>query len=370
MNFGDFTLVQSNSQLGLQPETELEFADLLINQATDAAFCLGAKAQFLYVNDATCRITEYSHKELLAMKLQDIHIDLSITEWSEKWRHLKTKSPGSLTFESRYCTKSGQIFLAAITLTYIQHQGQEFACAFARKLSTEIDKPIVQLSELKINFVSMVCHQLRTPLNVVSFSNSLINRHLDEWTGEKIRSLLARIQASVEQINQLLDTMLFFAKAEAAKLNFEPKPLDLVQFCHELVVRIQMRSSQNRINFVSQSKCLIAHIDQEILEQILKNLLDNAIKYSPSHNSINLKLSCNNEQVTFQVEDTGIGIPPEDKQRVFEPFYRGSNINHIPGFGLGLSIVKTLLNLHGGRIAVDSDVNVCTTFTVVLPTGD
>lgn len=365
MNFDDSTLVQSNSQLGLQPATEVEFADFLINHATQAAFCLGAKAELFYVNDATCRMTEYSREELLAMTLIDIDIDCSPDQWFKRWQYLVAKPGTSLTFESRYRTKGGRISLVEITLTYLQHQGQEFACAFVREMMA-----VEQLSELRLNFLAMICHKFRTPLNVVSFSSSLLKRHLDEWTGEKVRSLLDRIQISVHQINQLLDYVLFHEQAEAGKLKFVPKALDLVAFCHQLVTQIQMRSSHNQINFCTQGECLSVDVAPELLEQILKNLLDNAIKYSSSQSAIDLQLFCEQKKIIFQVKDTGVGIPPKDQRQVFDPLFRGSNINHIPGSGLGLSIVKTLLDLHGGHITVESELNLGTTVTFMLPTGD
>ncbi|MCC5639714.1 HAMP domain-containing histidine kinase [Nostoc sp. CHAB 5844] len=224
-----------------------------------------------------------------------------------------------------------------------------------------------QLSELRAQFVSMLSHQLRTPLNVISFSNSVLKRHINSWTGEKTRPLLERIQTAVEQLSKMLDDILFFAKAEAAKLHFEAKPLNLVRFCHEIVAQIHTCSSQNRINFVSQDSCVTAFIDKKLLEPILKNLLDNAIKYSPSDAVVDLKLSSEQETVIFQVIDRGIGIPIGDQQRLFEPFYRGSNIASLPGTGLGLSIVKTLVDLHGGHIDMKSEVGVGTTFTIMLP---
>ncbi|QSJ19187.1 PAS domain-containing sensor histidine kinase [Nostoc sp. UHCC 0702] len=224
-----------------------------------------------------------------------------------------------------------------------------------------------QYRELRTNFVSVFCHQFRTPLNVISFSNSLLNRHGDNWTKEKTRPLVEHIQTAVEKLSQMLDDVYFFAKAEAAKLNFEVEPLDVVQFCNELVVQIQMNHSHNSINFWSQGSCLTTSIDQKLLEPILKNLLDNAVKYSPTGSAVDLELSCDYDKIIFQVTDRGVGIPVADKERIFEPFYRGKNSMNLPGTGLGLSIVKTLVELHGGQITLESEVGAGTKFTVALP---
>ncbi|MBD2520240.1 PAS domain S-box protein [Nostoc sp. FACHB-973] len=648
MNSGDYTLTTCNTQWLLQPEAEMKFAHFLINHAVDAAFCLGANAEFIYVNDATCLMTEYSREELLSMKLHDVDVDFSLHNWSD------IRSHNSFTFKSRYRTKRGRIFLVEISITYVKDQDMEFCCAFVREKTDEIvefsvqkwtdgfngaksylqqeiselkakeieleaslsllratlestaigivvvnfegdilslnqkfidmwqipeslvlskkcpqckaffenqlkdpqafcrlvwevssqsdfesydilelkdgrvfahyskpqwlggkiigrvwsiwditeskrteealrlnearfrtlaettdastfliqgtrlcyinpaveqltgytkeelltgfdlrrlikskkrrqvrnqgeatnfeyqemniltkngterwlacavamldgvldfgGKPVEmiagiditdykyaqlnlnqalekakQLSELRASFLSMVCHQFRTPLNIVSFSNSLLKEEVDKRTQKKIQPLLDHIQKATEELSQMLDEILFFSKAESAKLNFEPKSLDLVKFCHDLVAQMQMNIRQKQINFRSQDNSLIACIDKKLLEPILKNLLDNAIKYSPSNLVVDFKLSCNNNKVIFQVKDRGIGISLLDQQRLFEPFYRGSNIDNIPGTGLGLSILKTLVDLHQGQVFVESEVGVGSTFTVMLP---
>jgi PAS domain S-box-containing protein len=226
---------------------------------------------------------------------------------------------------------------------------------------------IKQLQELKAHFMSMVCHQFRTPLNVISFSNSLLKRQINEWQEERTRPLLDHIQSGVEQLTKMLDDILFFAKIEAAKINYDPKPLNLVEFCNQLIAKILTSASEQRINFVSQGSHITTYMDEKFLEPMISNLLDNAMKYSPATSVIDFQLLCDCGKVVFQVTDRGVGIPATDRQRLFEPFYRGSNIHHLPGTGLGLSIVKTLVDLHKGHIAVESEVDVSTTFTVMLP---
>jgi len=634
--------------MALQSELEFKFAHFLINNAVDAAFCLGANWQFLYVNDATCRMTEYSREELLSMTLPDIDLDFSVHNWAEK------KLQEAVTLKTRYRAKEGRIFLVEISLQFLEDQGREFSCAFVRDKSHEIIElsaqkwinelrdananlqeqvselkqreinletslsllsstlestaigivtvnfegdilsvnqkfldmwqipkslfrsqkcphckeffenqikypetfnrliwevssqsdiesydiielkdgrifanysqpqwlngkitgrvwsvwditeskqteaalrlnearfrtlaeitdastfliqgtricyvnPAVevltgytkaellngfdirqlikskkhrqvskkietnnfeyqeiriltknaierwlacavarindtldfqgqqvemivgiditdyknseselskaleqakQLGDLRASFLSMVCHQLRNPLNVVSFSNNLLKRYVDKQTEATIEPLLEQIQTSIEQLSQMLDEILFYAKAEATKLKFEPELLELVKLCNSLVAKMQMNNLQNKINFACQSNCVQAYMDKKILETILNNLLDNAIKYSPAGSIINLTLSCNQEKVIFQVKDPGIGIPLVDQQRILEPFYRGSNVDSIPGTGLGLAIVKSLVDLHDGQITVESAVPLGTTFTVMLP---
>jgi signal transduction histidine kinase len=108
-------------------------------------------------------------------------------------------------------------------------------------------------------------------------------------------------------------------------------------------------------------------MDEKLLLHILINLLTNAIKYSPKNTTVHFGCYCEEKEVTFEVQDEGIGIPPEDQQRLFESFHRAKNVGNIPGTGLGLAIVQKSVELHGGKITLESEVGVGTTFRVTLP---
>jgi signal transduction histidine kinase len=226
-----------------------------------------------------------------------------------------------------------------------------------------------ELRELKSSFVSMVSHEFRTPLATILVAAELLEHYSDQWTQEKKLTYFRRIQSTVKQLTQLLSDVLLIGKTEAGKIEFNPAPLNLVQFCCELVEELQfgVNSNQHAINFVSQCECLNACMDKKLLRHIFSNLLSNAIKYSPAGGTINFELSCQQGEAIFEVKDEGIGIPLEDQQGLFESFHRASNVGEIPGTGLGLAIVKTAVELHQGKIVVNSEVGVGTTFTVTLP---
>ena len=225
-----------------------------------------------------------------------------------------------------------------------------------------------QLSELRSRFLSMLCHQFRSSLNIISFSNSLLKRYANKWTDNKKLPYLDNIQTAAEQIGVLLDEMVFFGKSEVGHIDFEPKPIDLTDFCRAVVALMQPFSDgkQQTIKFSSGCNCKNICIDKNILHHILTNLLSNAIKYSPNGSKIEFEVSCEPEQAIIKIKDKGIGILEVDQQRLFDPFFRGSNVDSIPGNGLGLSIVKNLVEIHGGKIEVESKVGIGTSFLVTL----
>ena len=225
-----------------------------------------------------------------------------------------------------------------------------------------------QLSELRSRFLSMLCHQFRSSLNIVSFSNSLLKRYANKWTEEKKLPYLDNIQTAIEQISVLLDEMVFFGKSEVGQIDFEPKSIDLESFCRALVAQMQPLSDdkQQTIEFSNSRNCKTACIDKNILHHILTNLLSNAIKYSPNGSKIEFEVLGEKEQAIIKIKDRGIGIFEIDQQRLFDPFFRGSNVDSIPGNGLGLSIVKNLVEIHGGKIEVESEVGIGTSFSLTL----
>jgi PAS domain S-box-containing protein len=223
------------------------------------------------------------------------------------------------------------------------------------------------LNELKSRFVAMTSHEFRTPLTTILSSAELLEYHGHKWSEEKKLSHFQRIQGAVKHMNSLLNDVLLLGKAEAGKLELKPIALDLPKFCQELVEELQHGISSHQIIFNSQTQNLVVCLDEKLLRHILINLLTNAIKYSPDRDQINFDLICEAQTAIFRIRDRGIGIPLEDQDKLFDSFHRANNVGSISGTGLGLAIVKRAVDLHGGTITVDSQIDVGTTFVVTIP---
>ncbi len=225
-----------------------------------------------------------------------------------------------------------------------------------------------ELNELKSRFISMASHEFRTPLTTILGSAELLKHYSYKWSSEKKLVHFERIHSNVQHLVELLNDVLLIGQVEAGKLQFNPERLDVVQFCSTLVEELQLSAgSEHTITFTCQFPKLEGYLDEKLLRQILSNLLSNAIKYSPTSSTVNFELVCQNDLAIFHIQDSGIGIPLEDRQHLFESFHRAKNVGNIPGTGLGLSIVKRSVDLHGGNITVNSEVGVGTTFTVTIP---
>ncbi|MBW4689004.1 MAG: hybrid sensor histidine kinase/response regulator [Komarekiella atlantica HA4396-MV6] len=225
-----------------------------------------------------------------------------------------------------------------------------------------------ELNELKSNFVAMVSHEFRTPMTTIQTSIDILEYNSDKLTDERKTKYFDRIQNAINQMLQLLDEVLFLSKTEAAKLEYKPAPLNLENFCSELTDIFQLSAgNQYNIIFSSQGEHTQTQMDEDLLNCIFTNLLSNAIKYSPQNSTIRFDLICKDGLATFQVKDQGMGIPLKDQARLFQTFYRASNVGVIQGTGLGLSIVKKCVDLHGGHIQLESEQDIGTTVIVTLP---
>lgn len=229
-----------------------------------------------------------------------------------------------------------------------------------------------ELSNLKTRFITTASHEFRTPLTTILSSSELLEVYHHKWAPEKILNHLKRIQVAVQQMTALLGDVLLIGKAEAGKLEFNPVPLDVVKLCHDLVEEMEIDTISHQITFLPQafypsSKGITACMDEKLLRHIFSNLLSNAIKYSPPGSAIDFSLSYQQGCAVFQVQDRGIGIPIADQDKLFDAFHRASNVGTISGTGLGLAIVKKSIDLHGGKIEVNSKLGVGTTITVTIP---
>jgi PAS domain S-box-containing protein len=232
----------------------------------------------------------------------------------------------------------------------------------------EAEQKIKQILEQEKKLISMISHELRTPLTVISFASNLLKTYGDRWKPDKVKQHLERLQRGVDTINLLIDEWLILGKADIGKLKLEPQTFNLEKFCRNLLSDLHLSNGNlQQINFFNQGDNQLVTLDFRILQLILTNLLENALKYSPKGKAIDFTVACHPKEVIFKIKDRGIGIKESDLQQLFKPFYRGKNVDNIPGHGLGLAVVKKLVELSNGQINVKSQLGIGTEFIISLP---
>ncbi|OLP16715.1 hypothetical protein BST81_19970 [Leptolyngbya sp. 'hensonii'] len=224
-----------------------------------------------------------------------------------------------------------------------------------------------ELGELKSRFVSQVSHEFRTPLTTIQSAAELLEHY--NWSIEAKQERFQQIKTAVHHMTQLLEDVLLIGKVESGNLCLKLERFDLSQLCQAVVAELSSTLGiAHHLSFTREGEPVQGEWDRKLLQQVLINLLANAIKYSAEGSEVILKLDFSDSaRVRLQVIDRGIGIPAEDQANLFKMFYRARNVGFIQGTGLGLAIVKNCIELHQGEITIASEMNQGTVVTVWLP---
>lgn len=223
-----------------------------------------------------------------------------------------------------------------------------------------------RVADLKVRILTQTSHEFRTPLAVILSATDVLQRYGERLTADERSGRIEKVRSAVRQMTDLLDDVLMFGRTDASC--FAPVPIDLVELCRAAVEQARpLVTGTLQLRAVLPPAPLEASVDPFLLGQMLRNVLTNAIRFSPDGGTISVRLDADDATVTVVVADEGIGIPAADLPRLFEPFQRGSNVGKIPGAGLGLAIAKRAIEVHGGRIDVQSPNGGGATFTMTLP---
>ncbi|MBW4520238.1 MAG: PAS domain S-box protein [Scytolyngbya sp. HA4215-MV1] len=227
------------------------------------------------------------------------------------------------------------------------------------------------IEELRSRMIQTITHSLRTPMSIIYTAVELIGHPLYPPSQEKKERYFQNIQTAIQAMIKLLKQATLYENTDTHQLIACPIRLDIEQFCQRFMADYQF--SANNIHGLQWKFDLSDRwifLDEKLFEQILDNLLSNAIKFSPQGGIIHLTLFAQANQLSLTLQDSGIGIPVEDLAEICEPFYRASNVcNTFPGIGLGLAVVKEIVELLAGDITFYSEVGTGTIVTVRLPLG-
>jgi signal transduction histidine kinase len=229
-----------------------------------------------------------------------------------------------------------------------------------------------ELDRLKSDFVSNVSHELRTPLTAIKGSVDLVLREALGPLNERQTHHLRRLRSNTLHLTDLINDLLDLSKIEAGKIELKSTRVSLGGLVHEVVETLRPVAADKRITLeaAAPAPAVLVWADRDKITQVLTNLIGNAIKFSPPHGTVMVSsASSDADWVRVSVADTGPGIVADERERIFEKFYQGAQ-NGGPkpkGTGLGLAISKTLVELHGGKIWVESEINRGSTFYFTLP---
>ncbi len=227
-----------------------------------------------------------------------------------------------------------------------------------------------QLDEMKLDFVSMAAHELRTPLTSIKSYMYIFLRDYRGTLNENQLTILSRIGISTQRLTSLVENLLNVSRIERGQVTLSIRPIDWVKNIEEIITEImgQAKDKKIQLNFIKPEKSIFVQVDRFRINEVLMNLLANAINYTPSMGKITVWIEKVGQEVVTHIQDTGEGIPKEALPHLFTKFFRVSGVleQGSKGTGLGLYIAKSIVEIHKGRIWVQSELGKGSIFSFSL----
>jgi len=225
-----------------------------------------------------------------------------------------------------------------------------------------------KLNELKTKFLSLVSHEFKTPLTSILTSTSLLSKYREAEQQEKRDKHISTIKSKVKYLDNILTDFLSIERLDLGKVNYKVTPFPLSKLINEVVYdsNTLLKEGQH-IQYPENIDGLVVEFDEKILGLALSNLVHNAIKYSPEHTDIELKVEQESEQLKINVIDHGCGIPPEDRPFIFDRYFRATNVLTVQGTGIGLNTVRQHMHNLNANVTFKSELGSGSTFTLYIP---
>jgi signal transduction histidine kinase len=224
-----------------------------------------------------------------------------------------------------------------------------------------------QLNEMKSDFINRASHELRTPLTSAMLMSELIQ---GGGTQEELEEYWRTLRSELNRQKILIDRLLIAGRLESGMMILERAPIDVIPVLEESIMAVKAIAHKRRValDLKTERRPVLILGDKSGLQQVFINLINNAAKFSSEGSSVTINVTEAEDEIRVSISDVGLGIPPEAQQHLFERFYRAKNVTiaEIPGSGIGLYIVKSIVEELGGKISVASELNKGTTFTVTL----
>jgi len=324
-----------------------------------------AEEEILYANQAMLDICGYSSvDELKAVSTRDRYTAESFAEHQEREEKRKRGDFVPSDYEISIMRKDGGVRHLVVSQVEVTWNGQRQFEALYQDI-TERKK----LDQLKDEFIGLVSHELRSPLTVITGAVNTVLIEGARLSPEETRQLLDDAAYEADSLSHLLGDLLELSRVQVNRLLLNTEPISVKKVIQDAIGTIERQSSAHQFIVDIPWKSPVVCADQLRLERILHNLLENAVKYSPEGSAIRVFVKPEEEHLVIGVSDQGIGISLADQTKLFRPFQRLEECrpDGASGAGLGLSVCRTLVEAHGGRIWVESEPTRGSTFFFTIP---
>lgn len=344
--------------------------------------------KFINVNYGAQKNLGYTLEELWELTPVAIKPNFSLNRFNKLSAPLINKTKSRVEFEAVHTRKNGTRYPVYISLELSKLGERDVYIAIVlditeqknytkklektvelrtKQLKTALEKE-KELNDLKTKFLSLVSHEFKTPLSGILTSSMLLSKYTREDQQVNRDKHIKIINEKVHYLNSILNDFLSIEKLETGKVNYKISTFRLSKVLNEVVYNANMLLKEGQqVKYPDNIDDIVLVQDERTIELALTNLVHNAIKYSPEHSVVTIKIVQNDTDTIFEIIDNGIGIPKEDQKNIFNRYFRAENALTIPGTGIGLNIVKSNIENLGGTIHFTSEAHVGSTFTLSIP---
>jgi PAS domain S-box-containing protein len=326
-----------------------------------------------YTNPHFQKLTGYSEKELSGRELLSL-ISVADTDVVKSSTIFTLQEERPYPCEYRIIHKAGQIKWVMQTVSAIKYQGREAVLGNIMDITERkyLERKVIEyeeLSKMKSDLLATVSHELRTPLAIIKGYSTMILDYFSRLSPGEQREYLKSIDNSTDRLAKLVDNLLDSSRMEAGLLKLEKAQTIISRLIQQAAAEARIRADQHRIVIRLEKRLPRVNIDAKRIRQVLDNLIDNAVKYSPAGTEVLISARQDSEVLHISVTDQGPGIPPDEQTKIFDRMYRIEQrlSPGVEGIGLGLSICQRLVEAHGGRIWVESEREKGSVFHFTLP---
>ncbi len=251
-------------------------------------------------------------------------------------------------------------------LTDESDRGQGIILLFRDMTASRELERLRKIDKMKSDFVANVSHELRTPLTSIKAYTDALK---DMVEGEEKQEFLEVVEEESDRLLKLIDDLLNLSKIQSGEIDLERETFHMLELIEEVIANQQITTDDHELILEDETERDQVYADRSKIEEVLDNLIGNAVKYSPDGGDVVTRVDNDENYLRVSVSDSGIGLTEEEQEKIFDQFYRGATANRaqIQGTGLGLTITKNIIDSHGGEIDVESTEGEGTTFTVQLP---
>lgn len=335
---------------------------IIVNCMADGLLVTNRNLEVVLCNPSFMRLAGFASPPALPAPLGECFNDPALKEALENL--LSGQEPDRCIYQE---TRKGRTYLRAMSAPFFGPDRQVLGTVTVFHDVTSFK----ELDEMKTFFVNMASHELRSPLSAIKLQHAVILEGLAGDLTEKQREILTRAHDKIQGLLDLINELLDVARIEAGHRQLEPTPLEIGEVLREIVDLLQAKAQDHQVSLKLMVPAGLPPLlaDRRGMEEVFTNLISNAISYSPDGGDVVISALSYNDRLEVRVKDHGIGIEPDEISKIFDKFYRVKHYKarQVIGTGLGLTLVKGIVDLHQGAIEVESQVGEGSTFTVILP---